>query len=55
MLVLHEDVIDRIAALAPDFAPIRREFAAADERLREDIDRRLSPLEAAARLRERAE
>jgi prefoldin subunit 5 len=26
MGVLHEEVIDRIAALAPDFAPIRREF-----------------------------
>ena len=26
MRVLHEEVLDRIAALAPDFAPIRREF-----------------------------
>ena len=51
MLVLHEDTIGRIAALAPDFAPIRREFAAADAQLREEIDRRLTPLEADARRR----
>lgn len=49
MRVLHEDVIARIAALAPDFAPIRREFRQADAELRDEIDRRLTPLEAAAR------
>jgi archaellum component FlaC len=53
MRVLHEDTIDRIAALAPDFGPIRREFNEADTRLREDIDRRLTPLEAQARRRKR--
>ena len=51
MRVLHEDTIDRIAALAPDFEPIRREFKAGDAELREDIDRRLTPLEAAMRRR----
>ena len=51
MRVLHEDTIGRIAALAPDFAPVRREFAAADAELREEVDRRLTPLEAEARRR----
>lgn len=46
MRVLHEDTIGRIAALAPEFAPIRREFAEADAKLREELDRRLVPLEA---------
>ena len=49
MRVLHEDTIDKIKALAPDFGPIRREFTRADQDLREDIDRRLTPLEAFAR------
>jgi tetrahydromethanopterin S-methyltransferase subunit G len=51
MRVLHEDTIDRIAALAPDFGPIRREFTEADARLHDKIDRRLAPLEAQARRR----
>ena len=51
MRVLHEDTIGRIAALAPDFGPVRREFAAADAELREEFDRRLTPLEADARRR----
>ena len=49
MRVLHEETIDTIKALAPDFGPIRREFTDADEKLREDIDRRLTPLETLAR------
>jgi len=49
--VLHEDALARIADLAPDFGPIRREFQAADDDLRESIDRRLTPLEAAERAR----
>ena len=49
MLVLHEETMESIRALAPDFAPIRREFRAADESLREDINRRLDPLERAVR------
>jgi len=53
MHVLHEDTISNIRVLAPDFAPIRREFTAADSSLREDIDRRLIPLEAIARKRHR--
>jgi hypothetical protein len=49
MRVLHEDTIDKIVALAPDFAPIRREFTEADRVVRDDMDRRLVPLEAAVR------
>ena len=49
MRLLHEDLKADIAALAPDFAPIRREFQAADAALREEFDRRVTPLEAAAR------
>jgi len=49
MLVLHEDTIDKIKALAPDFGPVRRDFAEADTKLREEIDQRLVPLEAFAR------
>jgi hypothetical protein len=52
MRVLHEDTIDRIAALAPDFGPVRREFAEADARLRDEIDQRLTPLEAQMRRRQ---
>jgi hypothetical protein len=51
MRVLHEDTISNIKALAPDLAPIRREFQEADANLREDVNRRLSPLEAIARSR----
>jgi hypothetical protein len=51
MRVLHEDTISNIKALSPDFAPLRREFHEADADLREDINRRLSPLEAIARSR----
>jgi hypothetical protein len=53
MRVLHEEVLDRIAALAPDFAPIRREFREADQILRESIEGRPEPLEAAKRARHR--
>jgi len=53
MRLLHEDVISNIRDLAPDFGPIRREFTQADADLRESIDRRLVPLEAAARARQR--
>jgi len=51
MRLLHEDTISNIKALAPDFGPIRREFTQADAQLREDIERRLDPLEAFARAR----
>ena len=34
MRVLHEEVLDRIAALAPDFGPIRLEPLEAAERAR---------------------
>lgn len=54
MRLLHEDVVGRIADLAPDYAPIRREFKQADTELRESIERRLVPLEAAARSRRRS-
>jgi hypothetical protein len=49
MLVLHEETLDRIKTLAQDFGPLRREFREADARLREDIDRRLDPLESWAK------
>lgn len=49
MGVLHEDVVSRIAALAPDYAPIRREFRDADAILREELSQRIQPLEAFAR------
>jgi hypothetical protein len=49
MGVLHEETLERIAALAPDYSTIRREFTAADDRVRDDISRRLDPLEAAVR------
>lgn len=49
MRALYEDLKGEIRALAPDFAPIRREFTAADNQLREDFDRRVQPLEVLAR------
>jgi hypothetical protein len=49
MGVLHEEVLDRIAALAPDFSPIRQEFQRGDNELREEFDRRLVPLEVFVR------
>lgn len=49
MRVLHEELIERIAVTAPDFGPIRREFRQADGELREELDRRIQPLEAIAR------
>ena len=53
MHVLHEDLVDRIKALAPDFAPIRREFQQADDEVKESLLRRIEPLEAAERTRRR--
>ena len=43
--VLHEDTIDNFKALAPDFAPIERKIKEGDDGLREELDRRLRPLE----------
>ena len=51
MRVSHEDTIANIKALAPDFAPIRREFQDADANLKEEFDQRLTPLESFARRR----
>ena len=51
MHVLHEELVERITALAPDFGPIRREVRGEIAELRESTDRRLVPLEAAERLR----
>lgn len=45
MHVLHEDTIDKIKALAPDFAPTERKIKEGDDGLREEFDRRLRPLE----------
>lgn len=53
MHVLHEDLVDRITALAPDFEPIRRELRSEIAELHESTDRRLVPLEAAERMRRR--
>ena len=53
MHVLHEDLVDRIKALAPDCGPIRREFQGEIAELRESTDRRLVPLEAAELMRRR--
>ena len=47
--VMHEEVLDRIAPLAPDFRPIRREVQTADAELKENIERRLEPIEAAVK------
>jgi hypothetical protein len=48
MHVLHEDVIDRIAALPTD-VPSRAEMREALAELNESIGRRLDPLEVAVR------
>ena len=53
MGVLHEEVMDRIQALTFDPDPLRREFRAADDAVREDIGRRLDPIEAAFRSKRR--
>jgi uncharacterized coiled-coil DUF342 family protein len=50
MLVLHEDTIDKIKALAPDFDPLRREFREADAKLADALDKRIVPLEVHVRL-----
>jgi hypothetical protein len=47
MGVLHEEVLDRIQALAYDPEPLRREFRTADEGLLEELTRRIEPLEVA--------
>jgi len=49
MGVLHEDTVDKIKALTPDPDGIRSEFRAADDALREEINRRLDPVERAVR------
>lgn len=53
MHVVHEDLIERIKALAPDLGPIGREFRREIADLRESTDRRLIPLETAERMRRR--
>ncbi len=53
MRLLHEDLVHRILALVPDPAEIERRFRRADDELRESIERRLEPLEAAERARRR--
>ena len=51
MGVLHEEVMDRLNVLTFDPEPLQREFRAADDALREEIGRRLDPIEAAFRSR----
>jgi chromosome segregation ATPase len=53
MSVLHEEVLDRIQALAFDPEPLRREFQAGIAGLREELILRIEPLEAAARRKNR--
>ena len=45
MLVLHEDVIDRIAAIPDPTDRILREMRAGFADMREWVDRRLTPIE----------
>ena len=49
MLVLHEEVLDTIKSTAVSFEPLRREIRAGDDAVREDIARRLDPLELTVR------
>jgi chromosome segregation ATPase len=49
MLVLHEEVLDRIKALAPDLEPLRREMHEGFADLRRTMNDRLVPLEAYVR------
>jgi hypothetical protein len=49
MGVLHEDVIDRIQAIADPTHLLRREMRAGDAAVLEACDRRLTPLELAVR------
>jgi len=53
MGVLHEEVLDRIQTLAFDPAPLRREYQAGDAIVREELSRRIEPLESAMRRRRR--
>ena len=53
MRLLHEDLVGKIADLAPDFEPIERAFKKADAELRESIEQGLQPLESAVRSRRR--
>ena len=53
MRLLHEDLVGRIAALAPDYDLIDRRIAAADTKLREELLTRIEPLEAVERARHR--
>lgn len=45
MLVLHEEVIDTIKALAPDFEPLRREMHQGDAEVRREMNDRVVPIE----------
>jgi len=49
MLVLHEDLVDRIKTIADPSASLRREIAAGDAAVREDLSRRIDPLELTVR------
>ena len=53
MLVLHEDLVGRIAALAPDYALIDRRIAKSRSELRDELIARIEPLEIAERVRHR--
>ena len=53
MGVLHEEVLDRIKTLAFDPGPLRRDIRTDLAELEERINRRLDPIEAAVRGRNR--
>ena len=53
MRLLHEDVVGKIAALAPDYDEIDRRIAEGDSKVRAELLTRVEPLEGAERARRR--
>lgn len=53
MRVLHEDLVDRIKALAPDYDVIDGKIARGDAEVRTYLLRRIEPIEAAVRMQGR--
>jgi uncharacterized protein with GYD domain len=55
MRVLHEHLVDQISALSPDYHLIDRRIEASKGDLRDELLRRIEPLEAAERSRRRSD
>lgn len=55
MRLLHEHLVDQIASLSPDYHLIDRRVATSRADLREELLRRIEPLEAAERARRRSD